>query len=232
MRVSLRVARRAKAGLASVVLPGIAAILLGLLLPSSGLAQEQGHPNPQVVSPHTVPFGKSYGEWGAAWWNWAFSSPVEINSVVDETGEFCDVNQSGPVWFLAGISGFVPPADVPLERECTVPAGKALFFPILNSFCVDEGDGSEEAQRACARPFVDTATVLEASVDGRPLTGLSKYRGVPRLRAASPDRGHHRSTVRDLGGSRAGGRRRVLDHAGASPRRRARDPFPGSHARF
>jgi len=49
---------------------------------------------------------------------------------LDPTGEFCHVGQSGPVFFLAGNFGGTT------VRHCTVPAGKALFFPILNYFWV------------------------------------------------------------------------------------------------
>ena len=38
------------------------------------------------------------------------------------------VGQSGSVWFLAGIFG-----GGSATRTCAVPAGKALYFPVLNS---------------------------------------------------------------------------------------------------
>ena len=60
------------------------------------------------------------------------------------------------------------------ERTCTVPAGKAIFFPIVNAFC--SAEGTEEEMRACARAFVDQTTGLEAEVDGVPLVDLERYR--------------------------------------------------------
>lgn len=73
-------------------------------------------------------FGKSYGEWGAEWWKWAISIPAEENPVLDPTGEFGHVGQTGPVWFLAGTFG-----GGAVERWLTVPKDKWLFYPILNA---------------------------------------------------------------------------------------------------
>ena len=78
-------------------------------------------------------YGKTYGEWAAEWWKWALSFPDGRNPVQDETGELCDLGQRGPVWFLAGSFGVTG-----VERECTIPAGKAIFYPLVNSFWIDE----------------------------------------------------------------------------------------------
>ena len=42
---------------------------------------------------------------GAEWWKWALGIPAAENPILDETGEFADVDQSGSVWFLAGNFG-------------------------------------------------------------------------------------------------------------------------------
>ena len=67
-----------------------------------------------------------YAEWTARWWQWVLSLPVENNPANDTTGKNCAINQNGPVWFLAGTVGGV------VERNCTIPAEKAILFPILN----------------------------------------------------------------------------------------------------
>jgi hypothetical protein len=135
----------------------------------------RGNPNPGVLPPQSTAFGQSYGEWGADWWNWALSSPIADNPLSDTTGENCDTNQpGGPVFFLAGfldISG----AGGPVVRECTVPSGKALFFPIINSVFAGEFP-TEEETRAAANAATDAVTVLEASIDGEPLGDLFRYR--------------------------------------------------------
>jgi hypothetical protein len=83
------------------------------------------------------------------------------------------------VWFLAGT--FVGP----VTRTCTVPEGKALFFPILNAaFGASVGDCEPTvpgvpcnltALRAAAEASMDSVT-LEVSIDGAPLRKLSDYR--------------------------------------------------------
>jgi len=66
-----------------------------------------GNPNPGVLPPDGTAWGMTYGEWGAAWWNWALSSPFETNPLTDTTGEFCHTNQAGNVFFLAGFLDLV-----------------------------------------------------------------------------------------------------------------------------
>lgn len=149
------------------------ALLFSVITPVAYCGER--NPNPGVLPPDKTAFGMSYGEWGAAWWNWAFSSPVEDNPLTDTTGENCDTNQEGNVWFLAGFLD-VFGLGGPVERECTVPAGKPLFFPIINEICVaTEGETAEE-MRACANDAVDAVSVVEASIDGEALTDLWQYR--------------------------------------------------------
>ena len=67
-----------------------------------------------------------YAQLTAEWWQWGFESGEDV--IGDPTGEFCDVNQpKGNIWFLAGNRGGTT------ERTCTIPEGKHLFFPVLNT---------------------------------------------------------------------------------------------------
>jgi hypothetical protein len=83
-------------------------------------------------------YGKTYGQWAAAWWQWAASFPDGMNPVQDEDGRFCKWGQSGPVWFLAGTFG-----GTGVERNCTIPAGKALFYPLVDSVWIDCPNSSD-----------------------------------------------------------------------------------------
>jgi hypothetical protein len=110
----------------------------------------------------------------------------------DETGEHCGLDQSGPVWFLAGtLSDAVPDTETfEVTRDCTLPEGKAIFLPIANIECSSleappfgppPGDAWGEAEfSACAASFIDgPVTVvrgLRASLDGRSLRELDVYR--------------------------------------------------------
>ena len=66
-------------------------------------------------------------------------------------------------------------------RNCTVPAGKALFFPILNTECSSvEGNGQTETElRACATFFGTSAlnpeSHLECVIDGKAVKDLVGY---------------------------------------------------------
>lgn len=64
------------------------------------------------------------------WLEWALAQPWNEGPINDPTGEGCGIGQQGPVWYLAGTSGG------PATRECDVPVGKKLFFPLINRWCV------------------------------------------------------------------------------------------------
>lgn len=110
----------------------------------------------------------------AQWWQWAMSATQDKNPVVDLTGANCATNQSGATWFLAG--GF---GSSKIRRTCTVPAGKTLFFPLVNMVytpargvppitCADT--------KAAAALNNDTAIDLFAELDGTPISQLKQYR--------------------------------------------------------
>ena len=129
----------------------------------------------EVFLPNSMPYNKTYGEWNQIWWQWAQMEPIESNPIHDPTGERCAVNQFDPnVWFLAGTTGGR------VDRDCTIPALKALFFPLLNTECSTAEDPSlttEEALRDCARNNApDRAQViLRASIDGQEIPNLERY---------------------------------------------------------
>jgi hypothetical protein len=128
--------------------------------------------NPAIFPPDSQPYGLTYGEWTAKWWQWADSIPTANNPQLDQTGKDCAQaqNQTGPVWFLAGTSGGSA------ERTCTIPAGKAILLPIVNIAYVRDAGETKEEMLAFVKRTMDKVTTLEASVDGTPLQNLSNYR--------------------------------------------------------
>ena len=40
-----------------------------------------------VLPPWSNPYGRSYGEWIAAWWQWAVGTPARHNPGLDPTGK-------------------------------------------------------------------------------------------------------------------------------------------------
>lgn len=104
---------------------------------------------PAHIAPITSePYDLTYGEWSAKWWQWALSFPTNTNPMLDTTGQDAALGQSGPVWFLAGTMGALPS----VERAATVPAGKSLFFPVLNYVVV-----STPGDPPWNDPFLDTS---------------------------------------------------------------------------
>jgi hypothetical protein len=85
----------------------------------------------EVFTSDSKPYGKTYGHWTVEWWRWALSTPKSINPVVDTAGVFAGVNQpAADIWFLAGKFGTAN-KDFP-QRQCTIPFGRALLFPVIN----------------------------------------------------------------------------------------------------
>jgi len=74
-------------------------------------------------------FGKTYAEWGEAFFNWQVGFDCEHYPYYDQTGALQNQNQSGPVFFLAGAP--LKPAPLTTNREVTVPANVSLFVPLI-----------------------------------------------------------------------------------------------------
>ena len=138
---------------------------------SSGVFISADSINPGVFSKDSVPYGIPYGDWLAKWWQWTFSIPTEQHPRDEYTPEKCAINQEGPVWFLADQLGGRE------ERTCTIPAGKAIFIPLLVGECDYSLPDvkSDEDLRRCAMAGNEYG-VIEATLDGVKLKSLEQYR--------------------------------------------------------
>lgn len=126
-----------------------------------------------VFSADSKPYGLTYGDWTAKWWQWAYSVPKEVNPAYDDSGKYCSEGQSGPVWFLTSIYKH------PVDRHCTMPNGKAILFTILNSECSYAEFPklkTEKQLRQCSKQMQDSVTQVQATVDGINIKDLDKYR--------------------------------------------------------
>ncbi len=114
----------------------------------------------RLVRPEGKVACKNADFWATAWWRWYLTSPANMDPVLyallssiciymwcvcrertiqfaealegrDTTGQFCGVNQRGPVWFLAGTISSSP--AVPIHRTCAIPSNKFIFVPVLNT---------------------------------------------------------------------------------------------------
>ena len=119
------------------------------------------------------PYGLTFGEWTAKWWQWAYAIPKNTNPAYDDTGRYFTVNQKGPVWFFTGSYGKMHHDNVAYLQT------KTILFPILNSECSFAEFPSlknEEQLRVCAKETQDTVTQVKASIDGKNITNLEGYR--------------------------------------------------------
>ena len=174
-------------------------VTIALALPAilsvspSPVSATPGAPTPiTVTTPGVVPvvarpYGLSYGEWSARWWQWAYSLPATGHPLFDETGADAANGQSGPVWFLGGVFNVSGTAS----RVVTVPSGKALFFPILNvewdNVC-PPGSLTVDELRALAAAVADAAVDLQCEFDGQEVEDLPGYRVTsPVFQATFPD---------------------------------------------
>lgn len=147
-----------------------AVLLITLLGAMATSALADGNSNSGIRPPDKKTFGKTYGQWAAAWQQWAFSIPAAQSPFLDETGEFAGAGQSGPVWFLAGNFGGET------VRNITVPPGKSLFFPVVNSFFIrtEPNEPTDIAGiRAILQGFLPPTYSCE--IDGRGVVDLADY---------------------------------------------------------
>ena len=153
----------------------ITTVALGLLLLVTSHLALAGKPLP--TSSHA--FGEGYPELTADWLEWVLSIPGTVNPLNDPDGSDAAVGQSGKVWFLVGNT-----TGGSTTRTVSIPAGKAVFFPIVNFFWVNTPEfGDPEwspAQEAVARAtigaVVDTAQNLLLQIDGETIASVGNLR--------------------------------------------------------
>ncbi|MEP7218539.1 MAG: hypothetical protein ABI876_06460 [Bacteroidota bacterium] len=130
-----------------------------------------------IYKPDSRPYGKSYAEWSAAWWQWVFSQPVTdasgkvIHPLFDSTGANFNAttSTSGSVIFLGGS---LSPKS-PFTR--TIPSGKALFLPMLNTFADTTGGWTPDSMRVALDAAVGKVTDVSAEIDGQAVATPKSY---------------------------------------------------------
>ena len=123
----------------------------------------------------------SFEKLSAEWQQWALSIPTSVNPQLDTNGGHCMVGQRGSVWFLAGV--FFGGTGM-ATRTCSVPEGKVLFFPVINSVNIDTpnvcGQGPNRIPikdlRAASAAVIDGATNLSVTVDYIPIKNLRRVK--------------------------------------------------------
>jgi hypothetical protein len=156
---------------------GVAVILTMAASVAAATADDR---QPRVFPLAAAPYGNTYGEWTARWWQWLLAIPADKNPNLDTTGQHCAEGQAGPVWFLAGSFGGS------FTRSCTVPAGKALLLPVQNTIfgagvfdctpTVPDALCDLNAIRQSAAANQDDPQRLEAKVDAFRVENLRNFR--------------------------------------------------------
>jgi hypothetical protein len=154
----------------------VVAIVLGLAVLAVPSVMARDADDPKVIDRDSVAYGRTYSEWSAAWEQWALSIPVANHPLFDN-GD-CSVGQSGPVWFLGGKFCNINNPNCGTSnvvRSCSVPAGEALYIPVLNGeFSVLESNNPLEQiddLRLLAAQAMN-GTTNEFDIDGKQIRNL------------------------------------------------------------
>lgn len=157
-----------------LVLTVLVMALIGLSAPPA-TSEERGTDLSQLIAPiWSQPGGQTYGRWAAEWWQWSLGVPAATNPLTDTTGENCDQRQVDKVWFLAGsVVG-------PVVRYCEVPAGRSLFFPLINNiygaFLNDPPETrTEEFVRAAGSCTEPKPPKISVKIDGYKVSKATQF---------------------------------------------------------
>lgn len=131
-------------------------------------------PSLGIWKPDQKPYGKTYGEWVAAFWQYALEFPLEGHPFVDSPEYDFAARQSGKVWFWSAPDG-------PLTRKVSMPEGTALFLTIRDAEVSSLEEGpffgeTEEEQREQAAYLVDHIEDVFVEIDGVPVKDLAAFR--------------------------------------------------------
>jgi hypothetical protein len=159
----------------------VATLALLLTATSPAVADNGGSNKPEGVVPpvvETQPYGMTYGEWSAKWWQWTMAFPVTADPASNTAPP--ESAQSGKVWFLATAHGSATTGgSATLTRSITVPNGKALFFPVLT--VIDDNTGcptynnpllTADQLAAHAAEIFTAVSKTTCTFDGVPVAGL------------------------------------------------------------
>jgi hypothetical protein len=167
-----------------LMMPGTRAVAQAEADPAEAHGSHGSHGRLEVIPRDANVYGNSYGEWAARWWQWAAAIPKDTNPVLRDDsspgGANCGEGQAGPVWFL-GSTFF----GGTFTRTCTVPGGKALFFPIVPAIW---GAGVSDCEPTAPGVVCNLVTLrvvaaesmdevqLSASLNGKQLRDLDDQR--------------------------------------------------------
>ncbi len=161
-------------------------------------ANDLSGPNPMLFPKTARPYGQTMSRWAELTWSYIYSIAPDQNPFFDTTGEFCAVDQAGPVWFLPAVPGSHLGTNI--SRSCTIPQGKAIMLQMssaLNDFpCPDPsfhpapGQSLYDFLISAISPLFDNVTGFTVTLDGVNINDPLSYRFFsPDVFSFTPDLG-------------------------------------------
>jgi hypothetical protein len=131
-----------------------------------------------VFPPQSAPYGHSYPEWAARFWQRTLSLPVDAASFAAPLSD----GQSGQVWLIA------PPLGVPSSAtfQFSIPEGKAMLISPLSAWmdngnCPTFTDFSVDELRALVSAEWSPVSEMSFTIDGVAIPGLTNPQASPYL---------------------------------------------------
>jgi hypothetical protein len=162
---------------------GVLAALALLLAAASPARADGGHDAPisgqsLVFPPQAHPYGVSYQEWAARYWQRTLSLPVDAASYAAPLSD----GQSGEVWVLASPLG-IPPTET---FQFSIPEGKAMLISPLtfwadNANCPSFTDFTVDELRAQVSAEWSQVSETSFTIDGVTIPGLTNPQDSPYL---------------------------------------------------
>jgi hypothetical protein len=158
----------------------VTVVALAAFSSACGGDDEKAKTTLDILDPTETHYGKTYEESAGDWVQYVNDTapPECIHPVMDGTGATCALYQDpdSPVFMLVGNYG-----GVSIREECVVPAGKAIFLPLINGAADNAGVPeemtlSEPALQAFVEDtfdLVDTDS-LRLVVDGHAIDRLER----------------------------------------------------------
>ena len=144
----------------------------------------QSGPNPMLYPKTAQPYGQPMYRWAELMWSYIYSIAPDQNPFFDTTGQFCAVNQDGPVWFLPAVPGSSLGNNV--SRSCTIPHDKAIMLQMssaVNDYpCPDPnfhpapGQSLYDFLYSAIEPLFDNVSGFTVTLDGVNINDPLSYR--------------------------------------------------------
>jgi hypothetical protein len=127
-----------------------------------------------IYSISSKPFGLTYAEWSVKWWQWLLSIPKPNNPAIDSSGLHAAASQSDPNMFF--LCQTIEGVDLIPTRTTSIPAGRAIFMPIINWISTMDVDGKDDLQLfSVAKEKMDVISDLSIVVNGIKINELLNH---------------------------------------------------------